>query len=303
MINVGIIGGETPLAGELLRILINHPDVVLRYVVAEDKAGYDLSSVHHGLIGEHDSEFSSSPDWAHTDLVFIATEAEQAHSEIPDTAQAPELCVVDLTSDFSEARTRDSLVVYGVPEVNRKALVRGAKRVVIPSSLESIASVALYPLAMRSMLPGEVLLSVEAAPEILQAQNTSLESMVEQLTLQEGNTFKALTKLTPTDLGRVIRVGCDIDLPVPIDNISDMYEELYSDHNLTFIVGEEISPEEVEGTDKCIISLDKSPDGRLQLRALADAHMRGGAGDAVHVMNLLMGLYEKTGLALKASRF
>lgn len=305
MINVGIYGAATPCAGELLRILVNHPDVMIRCAVDSGLSGCEVTSAHHGLIGECSLDFSDSLDLSRLDVLFITASGNERTPELRDMIAAkPDLRVVDLVGAFAEERIIDTFTVYGVPELNRKSLVRGARHVVIPSALESVSTVALLPLAMRAMLPATLPLRIEAAPDVTVAQPRDISNMLRELAAAGAKPFDvSLTFADDATLGRVIRISCDLELPVPIDNITDMYEELYDDHNLTFIVGEEVAPDEVEGTDKCVISLDKSPEGSLQLRAIADARMRGGAGDAVHVMNLLMGLYEKTGLALKASRY
>jgi len=304
MVKVGIYGAGSRRAGELIRVLLYHPDVLLRAAVDPACAGRSLSSVHHGLIGENSIDFSAELDVSGLDVLFVLANPEDALNVVPSPADAPDLCVIDLTAHFRDARIADPLVVYGVPELNRKALVRGAKRVVVPSALESMATVALLPLVMKSMLPDTLPLRVEAEAAIIDSMPRDLQVMVEEMVAVGGKRFVIVPEFVADDsLGRVMRISCDINLPVPIDNITDMYETLYDDHNLTHIVGEEPDPCEAEGTDKCIVSLDKSDEGRLELRTIADAHLRGGAGDAVHVMNLLMGLYEKTGLTLKASRF
>lgn len=300
MINIGILGAASPKAGELLRILVNHPDVMIKCVVDDDMAGYDVTSIHHGLIGECSLEFSSTLNPSKIDAVFTT---ETTPNAILSDSTDEEICVIEMGRNFADVRQEDSLAVYGVPELNRKSLVRGARHVVIPSPLESVATVALLPLAMRDMLPDELTLIVEAERDILDELPGSLNTMVEELCRNGAKSFQVRTELKEAPLGRVLRLSLDIHMPVPLDNIIDMYEEMYDDHNLTFVVGEELDSKEVEGTDKCIVSIDKGPDGTLQLRAIADAKMRGGAGDAVHVMNLLMGLYEKTGLSIKASRF
>jgi len=299
MINVGITGAGSHEAGELLRVLVNHPDVAIKCITDPELAGYDITSVHHGLIGECSLEFSKSLKLKNLDLIF----AYGNHSGL-SAGDVDELLLIELGADFNTVRRSDSLAVYGVPEYNRKALVRGARHAVIPSALEVIATIALQPLSVRSMLPDNLYMTVEASDDILSIQPESLATMIDQLTATGVKRFNVAPQfINNNDLGRVMRISCDLDMPLPIDNITDMYEELYDDHNLTFIVGEEVHPNEVEGTDKCIVSLDKGADGMLQLRAIADARLRGGAGDAVHVMNLLMGLFEKTGLSLKASRF
>ncbi|MDE6243333.1 MAG: hypothetical protein K2M14_04905 [Muribaculaceae bacterium] len=300
MINVGILGAKSPKAGEIIRILINHPDVTIRSLVDKDMAGYDVKSVHHGLIGECTLEFSSALDLSKIDAIFT-TEASTSTTSV--VSGDNEIRLIELGRPFAEVRKEDSLAVFGVPELNRKSLVRGTRHAVIPSALESVATVALLPLAMRDMLPDEFTLKVEASDNILEELPATIEAVSEELSRNGSKNFKINCEKQAADLGRVIRLSLDMNLPVPVANITDMYEELYEDHNLTFVVAEEVEPNEVEGTDKCIISIDKGPDGTLQLRAMADARMRGGAGDAVHVMNLLMGLFEKTGLSLKASQY
>lgn len=213
----------------------------------------------------------------------------------------PDLCVIDLWTPFGAARQQDSLVVFGVPEFNRKALVRGAKRAVIPSALDSVVTVALLPLAMKALLPETIHITMEGSAEVLEENHPEIDKDGTGRLIQVEKEFQSsgckpfLTSVTSVkeDLGRVIRISCNLELPMPVDNVTDMYEDFYSDHNLTFIVGEPVDEAEVEGTDKCIVSLDRAPEGHLQLTAIADAWMRGGAGDAVHVMNLLQGLFEK----------
>ena len=52
MIKAGIIGGAGYTAGELIRLLINHPDVEIKWVNSSSNAGNRVDAVHQGLIGE-----------------------------------------------------------------------------------------------------------------------------------------------------------------------------------------------------------------------------------------------------------
>lgn len=302
MIDVGILGGTGTHTGELIRILINHPDVMLRQVCEPDLAGRDIKSQHHGLIGESSLKYVDRLEYGKLDVVFVTTSEARLRESLPTLDDAPELCVIDMADDFTHARSLDPLIVYGVPEVNRKPLVRGARRAVIPPAAESLACIAFLPLAMRCMLPRTVMVTVECASGLADAGKVNPAQVADVLRLS-GNEPQPVVdmRFVPGMDSRAIRLSATLDLPMPIDNIVEMYEELYEDHNLTHVVGEAVDSKEVEGTDKCVVSLDKTPDGLLHVQAVADAGMRGGAGDAVHVMNLLMGLYEKTGLALKAS--
>ena len=104
------------------------------------------------------------------------------------------------------------------------------------------------------------------------------------------------------DTRRGLRVRAELDSPMTLPDIARLYEELYDDHNFTFLSPHAAPYAEVTGTDKIIISLSLAQ-GKLTIDAVADGHLRGGAGEAVHVMNLLFGLAERTGLALKASEY
>ena len=82
-----------------------------------------------------------------------------------------------------------------------------------------------------------------------------------------------------------------------------VYEDYYDDHNMTYILRDRKDYKEVEGSDKCIVSLIDKSNGQLVIDTIADARLRGGAGDATHVMNLFCGLHEKVGLTLKVNNF
>ena len=74
MINVGIIGGDTEAAGELIRILLNHPDVILQAVSAPTLAGMRLDRYHRGLIGDTDLCFTKDLDGVKLNCVFLLGE-------------------------------------------------------------------------------------------------------------------------------------------------------------------------------------------------------------------------------------
>lgn len=302
MIKVAILGAGTPAGGELIRLLVNHPDVSMVSLVAPEMGERDVTSVHHGLIGECSLRFSDKlPEPSQMDLLFVALPPYAPRTEVPDAETAPELFVIDLTADFNQAHKADPNVEYGVPELNRKPLVRGARRAVVPNIIETLAAIALLPMAQRSMLPERVEIDIEAAPEANLVMPDSFPYLESLLTRADmSHDIKPIFHLHEGEPGRAVRLSVDLDVPVPIDNIMNLYEEIYEDHNMTHIVGEAVDRDEVEGTDKVIVSLDKGTDGMLQIRALGDAALRGSAGDAVHIMNLFTGLYERTGLQLKA---
>lgn len=304
MIKVGIIGGASPQAGELIRILINHPDVKLCQVCEPKFVGADIKTAHHGLIGECSLNFVSAITPDSIDVLFVADNDRQTLAMLPAFEALADLRIINMVADFAEAREQDPLTVYGVPEVNRKALVRGARKAVIPPAVEVLCAVAMLPLALRSMLPAKIDVTVTADKALWCADRVKPRHISGLFALLGNDCAPQINfRYEAAGTPRAMRLKTEIALPLPLDNIIDMYGDIYDDHNLTCVVGEAVKAQEVEGTDKCIITLDKTPAGLLSIQIAADARLRGGAGDAVHVMNLLTGLYEKTGLALKASAF
>lgn len=299
MIKVAIAGADTPQAGELIRILAYHPEVVFTWLSAPGKEGVAVSSVHHGLIGDLDITFSGPfivvPDCS---VLFVCGNALTA-SQISSLRMArPDMRLIAV-DPVPGLDTSD--LVYGLPEVNRKPLVRGATASRIPAAAASAAIVALFPLAVNMLLNDSLTVDVEAPASYIaadrgrSAQETANVLRVTQSSFPAKMNFNFTESGNEHDMVVRIRLNCSVSL----DQISDIYE-MYSDHNFAFAVMSSVAPCEVRGTNKCVVSVAKDSDSTLLLTAVVDPTMRGAAGEAVHNMNLLFGLHEKTGLALKA---
>ncbi len=306
MIKVGIAGADTAMAGELIRILINHPDVELLSAFAPGKVGRKVASVHHGLAGECDLDFSPDINPKELDVIFI-----DAHSDVADrfrmnTDRWPDLRIIDMSHcpslDFEALD-----MAYGLPEINRKQLVRGCKRAVVPRSVAAAAIIGLYPLARHLLLKGNIQVGYACPSDI---DTDEKINMVRQEILhvlrKTQNSFNGDISLHHLDeevsdrgLKVVVEVPCSLD----INEVFRIYDDCYDDHNFTFMVANSMPGYEVEGTQKTLVTLQKLSPDRLTVTVVADCRMRGGAGDAVHIMNLLFGLHERTGLYLKAHKY
>ena len=73
MIKAGIIGGAGYTAGELIRILINHPDVEIVFVNSSSNAGNKITDVHAGLLGETNLIFTDQLSLNEIDVLFFCT--------------------------------------------------------------------------------------------------------------------------------------------------------------------------------------------------------------------------------------
>lgn len=339
MIKVGIDGAGSQEAGELIRLLINHPDVLLVQVCQPEYAGRDVSDIHHGLIGERKLTFSKKIDFADLDLIFFTSSAEEnsfdtasefiafnseeegsgfaifvsSPDDLIDAAAPFYLKCKEANEEIDEEETvtinwQNSLV-YGVPELNRKPLVRGARRVVVPTGLESAAIVALLPIYKEVEFASSMVFNVKGAPNIVKEYRDRSNAIARRLALTFSSlTGKrvdvALTFEEDANTERGIIVSTDIKADsTTLDHLRNLVDEAYDDHNLSHLSGKELNYHEVEGTDNCLIEINRIDSGKYRINVFADGRMRGAAGEAIHVMNLFAGLFEKTGLHLKASKF
>ena len=326
MIKTGIIGGAGYTAGELLRLLLNHPDVEIGWVNSTSHAHQPVESVHQGLIGETGGlRFTDETPLDKIDVLFFCTPhgetrrwMEEHASELPD-----DLRIVDLSADYRiEDGTHD--FVYGLPELNRKRIVRGAKRVANPGCFATAIQLALLPLAKAGMLGSDIHVTAITGSTGAGAKpgatthfswrndNVSVykpfthqhlaEIRQSLATLQPD--FQAELNFVPLRGGftRGILATVYMDTDRDIDELRRLYEDYYDDHNFTFLTDKTPDLKDVVNTNKCIIHLQRVGD-KLLVTSVIDNLLKGASGTAVHNMNLLFGLHEKTGLSLKPSAF
>lgn len=304
MIKVAITGADSPQAGELLRILVNHPEVILTTLSAPGKEGMSITSVHHGLIGEEKMNFSGplsmTPD---CNVVFICGNSMTAAEFSALQLARPDLRTV-IINNIPNLDYERLGVVYGLPEINRKMLVRGATSAIVPSPIASAVLTALYPLALSMLLNDSLEIEVTAPADVLAQWGTIAPKEIRTIINQNQPSFvkEIGMKTEVSDNERKMRSVITLSCPIALEQIQELYE-MYDDHNFAFPIISSSDESEVIGTNKCVISYSKPDDSTLCLEVVADPRMRGGAGEAVHIMNLLFGLHEKTGLALKASTY
>lgn len=304
MIKVGIAGADTPEAGELLRLCLHHPDVDIVTAYAPSKAGQPVSAVHHGFIGEERILFTSNFDATALDLAFLIQPLYSETDWVKLMADRPQLKLVLFKDAMSEGMVSAFSPVYGLSEINRKSLVRGARTAMLPGAIASPLLVALYPLARHLMLSGDLKVSVEGpkdlgTPESVRTAAVEIKSILPQI--QTSFSGDVSIDVSPSTSDRNLRLSLDLPITTDLQEIFKIYDSVYDDHNFTHLVTHPVTPAEVEGTDKVIISIYKPSSDTLHLDIVADARMRGGAGEAIHIMNLLFNLHEKTGLDLKSS--
>lgn len=305
MIRVGIYGADSDLAGELIRILLQHPEIELVSAYSPNLAGEPLNNRHFGLIGTTEIVFSDVLDISSLDALFVFPSASLPFygHEIPEGLK---LIVVEdfALPDTSRSHFGNIEVVTGLSEMYRKPLVRGARVAGVYPAAVNVSLIALYPPALHLLLNGEVKVIVSLPRLSTQGLPDEFVKEVIDKRIHEAQlSFDSLKSLeiNTADSSRGIIVEIEFPSTLSTEELKKVYENIYDDHNFTFL--SEVVPDvrEVIGTQNCII-YPRNPSGKLvQITAVADGILRGGPGDAVHAMNLMFGLFEKTGLTLPAS--
>lgn len=293
MIKAGIIGGYACITGDLIRILLHHPDVEITWVVDKHRAGLNLSEVFPDLIGDIDLAFTDTADFENIDVLFALTPLPTDS----DALSQEDLRIITI----GEAPAED--FIHGVPELNRKAMVRGGKRVAIPPATEGLLELALLPMAKNLLLNSSIhanILDPSYEENIVTLETSSASS---QITARIANTLRELQKSFAATIDVItVRDVCHegilasiyFDCNVELDELFRLYEDFFSDHNFTYVSRGSVTTSAVLRTNKCIIGLDKAGN-RLLITAVIDERLKGCAGTAVHAMNLLFGLYERAG--------
>ena len=150
MIKVSIAGGTGYTAGELLRLLIHHPQVQLESVVSTTSVGVALSSMHRDLVGETDAVFTDSI--GNPDVLFLCL-GHGLSQKFMDNNDVPDACkVIDLGNDFRLIPTyQDRTFEYGLCELNKKA-IQQANNVANPGCFATSILLALLPLAKMKQI-------------------------------------------------------------------------------------------------------------------------------------------------------
>lgn len=322
MIKVGIIGGAGYTAGELIRLLLNHPEAEIIFIHSSSNAGNKVANVHGGIRGECDLIFTDQYPFDEIDVLFFCT-AHGDTKKFLDTHTLPEeLKVIDLSMDF-RLKSEDNPFLYGLPELNRRAICK-AQFVANPGCFATCIELGLLPLAKHLMLNDEIIVNaitgstgagVHPKPTThfsWRDNNISIYKPfthqhlpeIKQSLAQLQNSFNANISFIPYrgDFPRGIFATIMLNTKVDLAEIEKMYVEYYAEDSFVHIVEESIDLKEVVNTNKCLIHLEKH-NNKLLVVCCIDNLLKGASGQAIHNMNLMFNLEETVGLQLKPSAF
>ncbi|MEA4840391.1 MAG: N-acetyl-gamma-glutamyl-phosphate reductase [Bacteroidales bacterium] len=322
MIKIGIIGGAGFTAGELLRVLLNHPQAEIVFVNSSSNAGNDVTDVHGGLIGECDLVFTDALPLDRVDVLFLCSAHGDSKKFIEANDIPAQVKIIDLSTDYRQKRD-DHDFVYGLPEMNKAAILQ-AKHISNPGCFATCIQLALLPLAAKGLLKSEINVTgitgstgAGVKPSSTthfswRNDNISVYKAFEHQHLQEiRQSMRQLQKdfsqdinFIPVrgDFARGIFVSAYTNFDGSLEEAEFIYKDFYKDAAFTFVTGKNIDLKQVVNTNKCLLHLEKHGK-KLLILSVIDNLLKGASGQAVQNMNLLFGIDEKTGLNLKPVAF
>jgi N-acetyl-gamma-glutamyl-phosphate reductase len=320
MIKIGIIGGAGYTAGELLRLLVHHPQAEIVFVNSTSNAGNKLHAVHSGLIGETELEFTNELPLDAIDALFICSAHGDSRKFLDANTIPSKVKIIDLSTDF---RNESNGFVYGLPELNKQRILQ-ANKIANPGCFATVIELALLPLAANGLLTNEVHINAitgstgagvkpsSTSHFSWRNNNISVYKAFEHQHLKEIT--QSITQLQPSfgkainfipvrgNFARGIFASVYTDCSLSLEEAKALYKNYYKDAAFTFVTETNPDLKEVVNTNKCIVYLEKHGD-KLLILSCGDNLLKGASGQAVQNMNLIFGLDEKMGLNLKNIAF
>ena len=322
MIKIGILGAAGYTGGELIRVLLNHPEAQIVFANSESNAGNLVADVHEGLYGDTDMRFTDEMPFDDFDLVFFCFGHGKSEQFLREHSIPSKVKIIDLAQDFRLAAP-DNDYVYGLPEINRERIAT-AQHVANPGCFATCIQLGLLPAAKMHLINTDV--SVNAITGSTGAgqkpgatthfswrnNNMSIYKAfihqhvpeIRQSLKQTQGYLDASIDFIPYrgDFARGIFATEVVKTDKPVEGIVAGYKEFYKDAKFTHYVDKAIDLKQVVNTNKCLVHVDKYGD-KLLITSCIDNLLKGAVGQAVQNMNIMFGVNESLGLSLKPSAF
>lgn len=323
-IKAGVVGGAGYTGGELIRLLINHPQVDIAFIHSKSNTGNFVHQVHADLVGETNLKFSGELN-DDIDVLFLCVGHGEAKKFLQENAVDTKIRVIDLSQDFrlSERSTADGRhFAYGLPELQRDK-IKSAQNIANPGCFATALQLGLLPLAKAGLLGTVYATGITGSTGAGQSLSSTSHfswranniQAYKTLTHQHlGEIGQSLKQLQPNgectlnfvpwrgDFTRGIFISSQLQCKEELNTLVNLYKKFYQDHPYTHVTEEPVFLKQVVNTNKCIIQLEKTGDN-LVVHSAIDNLLKGASGQAVQNMNLLFGLDECSGLKLKANFF
>ncbi|MDG1517560.1 MAG: N-acetyl-gamma-glutamyl-phosphate reductase [Flavobacteriales bacterium] len=325
MIKVGVAGGAGYTGGELLRIIINHPNVDIKYVYSTSQAGNPVHNTHKDLLGETDLVFTN--ELLEVDVLFLCLPHGTSKTFLQDNTISENTKIIDLSTDFrhsiEEFESDQSGFIYGLPEFQKEA-IKSATKVANPGCFATGIQFTLLPLAKAGKISDDIHVSAVTGstgagrvPSDTShfSWRTGNISVYKQFSHQHLKEIKATLKhLQPNfnkavnfipyrgNFSRGILASVYTKFDGTLEEARQLYKDFYANHPFVHFVDVALDLKQVVNTNKCVLQVELH-DGNIYIQSAIDNLLKGASGQAVQNMNLMFGLEEKAGLRLKTVAF
>ena len=333
MKTVSIIGGTGYTGGELLRLLMPHPEVTVQQVTSRTQAKRFLRTVHPNLRGQTNLKFIDPADLKPCDILFLCMPHGKSAADIEKYADIAEH-IIDLSADFRlnspdqyqqwyawEHPTAAWLnkFVYGLPETQRDAL-QSAKYVSGVGCNATATNLALLPLARAGVIDKAIVEVKVGSSESGNSHTAASHHPVRSGSmrsfaptghrhqaeiLQELGDFELHFSATAVEMVRGVLCTGHVFLNKPLTEkeVWSLYREAYNSEPFVRIVKERRGlyrypePKILAGTNFAEVGFEvDGTTGRVVVISAIDNLMKGAAGSAVQSMNIMCGFEETLGL-------
>lgn len=322
MIRIGILGAAGYTGGELIRLLLNHPEAQIEFANSESNAGNLVADVHEGLYGDTDLRFTSDMPFNEVDVVFFCFGHGKSEQFLREHTIPANVKIIDLAQDFRLAAP-DNDYVYGLPEINRERIA-AAQHVANPGCFATCIQLGLLPAAKLGIVKGDIAVNAitgstgagqkPGATTHFSWRNNNMSiykafchqhvpEICQSLKQVQGE-LDAEIDFIPYrgDFARGIFATEVVKTDMPIEQIVEAYKDFYKDAAFTHYVDNVIDMKQVVNTNKALIHCDKFGN-KLLITSTIDNLLKGAVGQAVQNMNIMFGVEETMGLRLKAGAF
>ncbi len=315
MLKAGIIGGGGYTAGELIRVLLYHPEVEINFVLSQSQKKKLVSDVHDDLVGECNLHFTDEVSFD-VDVLFLCMGHGRSRTFMESHSIPENVAIIDLSSDYR----LDGSFVYGLPELHKTA-IQQSKRIANCGCFATAIQMALLPLASQHLLQDEVHVHAVTGStgagqsptptthfswrnnnlSIYKAFNHQHLAEIKQSLRQLQPSFDKAINFLPVrgDFARGIYASAYIDCDLTEEEAYQLYESYYAEAPFTHLSRQNPNLKQVVNTNKCILHLEKHGN-KLLIISIIDNLLKGASGQAVQNMNLVFGKAETMGLQLKS---
>ena len=299
MIKVGILGAAGYTGGELIRLLLNHPEAEIVFANSESNAGNLVSDVHEGLIGETDLKFTDEMPFDQVDVVFFCFGHGKSEAFLKEHTIPEGVKIIDLAQDFRIKGDHD--YVYGLPEINKEDIQK-AQHLANPGCFATCIQVALLPAAHLNLLKEDVAVNAitgSTGAGQKPGATTHFSWRNNNLSIYKPFQHQHIAEIRQSLKQVQGYLDADIDF---IPYRGDFYKDFYANAAFTHYSDKSIDLKQVVNTNKALVHVEKYGN-KLLITSCIDNLLKGAVGQAVQNMNIMFNLDETAGLRLKASAF